>query len=196
MERRSYLARLAGVGAVVLAGCSESTDGGTESPTDTTAESPTDTDAPADTPTDTDAVESDAPTDTDASTDTPADTDAPTDTDAATETDASTETDTPTPGAAAAEVVVGPGGDYAFSPSEVEIATGETVEWMFDSAGHNVKPRDIPDESDWEGTPGGSFDTVDVGETYTHTFRVPGEYDYVCEPHAALDMKGTVIVVE
>jgi len=102
-----------------------------------------------------------------------------------------------------AEVIAGPDGAWRFEPREVHIEVGGTVEWYFDSRGHNVSahPDDdslvsIPDDAE----PFRSFDRAerrinDVGETFSRTFDVPGEYVYVCTPHVP-DMRGTVVVHE
>jgi plastocyanin len=37
---------------------------------------------------------------------------------------------------------------------------------------------------------------MEVGETFEHTFTVPGTYVYVCVPHAGQGMIGRVIVNE
>lgn len=99
------------------------------------------------------------------------------------------------------EVISGPEGEWAFEPREVDVAVGGTVEWYFDSPGHNVSAHpdddtlvDIPDDAE----PFRSFDPAesrlnDVDTTFSHTFEVPGEYVYVCTPHVP-QMRGTVVV--
>jgi plastocyanin len=106
----------------------------------------------------------------------------------------------------AAEVAVGPQGNYfRFVPERVEIPVGGTVKWVFESAGHNVsaRPEAARQVSLPEGTEpfssypeGESFRVVAEGETYEHTFEVPGEYTYVCVPHVGEGMIGTVVVTE
>ena len=93
-------------------------------------------------------------------------------------------------------ITAGPGGDDTFSPQDVTVETGTTVRWEFESVGHNVKPDEIPDESDWTGTEGGDFDTLPAGETHEHTFEIPGTYEYYCGPHRQFGMQGTVEVVD
>lgn len=103
-----------------------------------------------------------------------------------------------------ADVVAGADG-AVFEPAELAVQVGDTVTWGFASAGHNVccragdndrvgVPADAegfasygPDES-----PDGTF--IPRGETYEHTFDVPGRYDYVCIPHDDLGMTGTIHV--
>jgi len=100
-----------------------------------------------------------------------------------------------------AEVVAGPEGAWRFEPREVEIAVGGTVEWYFDSPGHNVSAN--PDDDSLVDIPEGAepFRSFEPGDsslndpdtTFTHTFEVPGEYVYVCTPHVP-QMRGTVVV--
>jgi plastocyanin len=101
-------------------------------------------------------------------------------------------------------VAVGPGGDLTYEPAELTVSTGETVTWEFESASHNVSAWpdmhdrvSIPEAASGFGTmpqDGDKFATVDEGETFEYTFETPGEYTYVCVPHAAADMVGTVVV--
>lgn len=102
-----------------------------------------------------------------------------------------------------ASVATGPGGANVFEPETVTVAVGDTVGWCFESAGHNVSA--VPDHSDEVAIPEGAepfatydgdarFETVGTGETYTHTFETAGEYTYVCVPHVAQGMIGTVVV--
>ncbi|HMB50398.1 MAG TPA: plastocyanin/azurin family copper-binding protein [Natronoarchaeum rubrum] len=90
------------------------------------------------------------------------------------------------------EVVVGPGGENVFQPAELPIAPGDTVVWTWDSPNHNIAPQDIPGDAEWEGHP----EISDAGTTHEHTFEVTGTYNYVCEPHAAAGMEGSVTVEE
>jgi plastocyanin len=171
MDRRRYLRTVSAAAVAGLAGCAGQD-----------ADTPSNGDE--DTPTATSTTEA---------TSTP--TESPTG--EATTAGGGTPTDTPTPTprpAVAAEVVVGPEGSFSFEPEEVTIAVGETVRWVWDSRGHNVKPDDIPSESDWSGTPGGGLDTFRAGHVYTHEFQVAGTFDYLCRPHRSSGMRGTVVV--
>jgi len=103
-------------------------------------------------------------------------------------------------------IAVGPGGDFAFEPSEITVSTGDTVTWEFESGSHNVSawPEmndtvSIPEGASGFGTMeqgGDAYATVSEGETFEHTFETAGEYTYVCVPHVASDMVGTVVVEE
>jgi len=96
-------------------------------------------------------------------------------------------------------------GTNYFDPDSLTVEVGETVTWAFADPGHNVcgDPDDHDDVSIPDGAePFTSYDgdnrgaTVDAGETYEHTFETPGEYHYVCVPHAAVGMQGDIVVEE
>lgn len=104
-----------------------------------------------------------------------------------------------------ADIVAGPEGTLAFEPAELSVSAGTTVSWGFASGGHNVSCR--PEDSDTvalpdEAEPFASYRSdespheslVPRGETYEHTFTVPGEYVYVCIPHDGQGMVGTIRV--
>lgn len=101
----------------------------------------------------------------------------------------------------ATQVAVGPDGSLVFDPDEVTVSTGDTVEWAFESAGHNVvaDPElsdevSIPDGAEAFASVEGAYDTNDVDETYSYTFDTAGEYVYVCVPHQGQGMIATVVV--
>jgi len=95
-------------------------------------------------------------------------------------------------GGATTEVVVGPGGDLVFDPAEVTIAPGDTVHWVWDSDNHNIAPGSTPEGAEWEGHP----EIANAGTEYSHTFETTGTFEYVCEPHVASGMEGSVVVQE
>lgn len=97
---------------------------------------------------------------------------------------------------------------HSFDPAIYHASVGETVTWVNTSSrGHTITALDQPDGATyfatggygsvteavdaWNDHAGGRFDT---GETFEHTFEVPGEHEYYCIPHAQSDMYGTVIV--
>lgn len=90
-------------------------------------------------------------------------------------------------------VAVAPDG-FRFDPESFEIDAGETVHWRWEDSGHNLRVREKPDGSDWEGTPGTASDTYDEGYEHAHTFDAPGEYRYFCAPHQTLGLEGTFTV--
>ncbi|MGQ4555962.1 plastocyanin/azurin family copper-binding protein [Halobellus sp. GM3] len=108
-------------------------------------------------------------------------------------------------------------GDYdvgmtptAFDPRTITVATGETVVWRNTSSrGHSVTAYDSGIPEDAEFFASGGYETteaaregylsefggrIDSGETWSHTFEVPGEYEYFCVPHEQAGMVGTVVV--
>ena len=104
-----------------------------------------------------------------------------------------------------ADVIVAPEDELVFDPAELSVSAGETVRWGFANAGHNVscRPKDADEVALPDGaepfasySPGDDPDVtlVQGGETYEHTFEVPGEYTYVCIPHADSGMVGTIRV--
>lgn len=103
----------------------------------------------------------------------------------------------------------------AFRPPEYEITVGDTVIWgNTSSRAHSVTAYQsgIPDAADYFAS--GGFDSeqeardawvkqkgraggkIFGGETYEHTFDVPGTYHYFCIPHEYVGMVGKIIVTE
>lgn len=102
-----------------------------------------------------------------------------------------------------ATVMAGPDGRLVFEPEQIDVSIGDTVVWEFKSAGHNVSA--IPKDNEKVSVPGrakpfASYESGDLyavvpeGKTYEHTFETSGKYTYVCIPHAASGMIGTVTV--
>jgi len=83
----------------------------------------------------------------------------------------------------------GNGGAFAFDPPAIHVDNGATVvwEWTGEGGGHNVVEEggDVIDSGEPVAT---------GGETYEVTFDTDGIYNYVCEPHVSLGMKGSVVV--
>ncbi|HEX2094989.1 MAG TPA: cupredoxin family copper-binding protein [Longimicrobiaceae bacterium] len=72
---------------------------------------------------------------------------------------------------------------FAFTPSNIEVVAGTTVEWTNnDPMAHTVTATD------------GSFDSglIQPGAVWRRTFDTPGTYPFNCTPHPF--MKGTVVV--
>ena len=81
----------------------------------------------------------------------------------------------------------------SFSPDEVTINSGDTVKFITGGSHNAVEVT----EDDWDaGKKTAKVDgfSVGFGETKEITFDSPGTYYYVCQPHAALGMKGKIIV--
>ena len=100
----------------------------------------------------------------------------------------------------------------AFDPTELTVAVGDTVVWANTSSrGHTVTAYDsgIPDGADFFAS--GGYDSteaardafgselggrIDSGDSWSPTFEAPGEYEYLCIPHEASGMVGSVVVEE
>lgn len=104
-------------------------------------------------------------------------------------------------GASAANTVkVGMTNTLKFTPQTVTVHVGDTVVWHNGSAlTHTV--TDVPKLASKQGDatlPKGAkpFNSgyLNPGQSYSHTFTVPGTYHYFCIPHEATGMVGVVIV--
>jgi plastocyanin len=72
---------------------------------------------------------------------------------------------------------------FAFNPSQLTIAVGDTVTWTnSDSTSHTATADD------------GTFDSGDLanGDTFSYTFTEAGAFSYVCSYHSS--MTGTITV--
>lgn len=79
-----------------------------------------------------------------------------------------------------------------FTPADITINVGETVEWTNVGGFHNVDGTTATYPMNPE-----SFGNGNASSslwTYSYTFNTPGVYDYECTPHASFDMVGTVTV--
>ena len=87
-----------------------------------------------------------------------------------------------------------------FKPARITIHAGDTVEWKNTSSIVHTVTADAHRAQ--KGTkvvlPAGAapFDSgnIKAGDSYRHTFTVPGTYKYICVPHAELGMTGEVVV--
>jgi plastocyanin len=70
------------------------------------------------------------------------------------------------------------------------VEIGDTVKWVWSSAGHNVLSNSGADEN----FNSGAYQGTPSGTTFSHTFESEGTSDYVCEPHPG-NMYGTITVV-
>ncbi len=190
MRRRHLLRTSAAALVAGIAGCSG--DDGADTPESTPTDTVTPSPAPGDTPT---STAGDTPTSTAGDTPDPA---TATVTGASpTPTSTASPTPTSTPTSDVTQVVeVAADSELRFAPEQFAVAAGETVRWTWVAGGHNVRAESTPDDSDWQGTPGGDDTTYDADYTYEYTFDVPGEYEYVCIPHEAFDMVGSFTVTE
>lgn len=98
-----------------------------------------------------------------------------------------------------------------FDPNAFTVSVGDTVVWRnTGSRAHTVTAYDnLPEGAQYFAS--GGFDSADEardawrtntggaifsGETYEHTFRVPGKYNYFCVPHERTGMVGVITVEE
>lgn len=181
MNKRTLLRCALAAGTVGLAGCTGG-DGG-----DTDGASPDATATPTSLPTATPEPTEPSPTGEEP-------TDTPTETERRTDSPTAESTDSPTPMAGAdQQVVVGPDGSLQFDPEAFTVAAGDTVEWVWDSSGHNVSPDEggQPADADWSGDDDATYGQ---GYRYAYTFEVAGEYRYHCDPHRSVGMTGSFTV--
>src|SRR5262249_9705714 len=79
--------------------------------------------------------------------------------------------------------------NFQFTPKEVTIPAGATVEWVDEMGRHTVEADD------------GSFksETLAANGKYEHTFDKPGTYPYFCTFHGdkhGVEMAGVINVTE
>ncbi|KAJ3078804.1 hypothetical protein HK102_004228 [Quaeritorhiza haematococci] len=91
-------------------------------------------------------------------------------------------------------VMVGPGG-LVFEPKDVTIQVGDTVQWKLASGTHNVVQVDSA--STCEPKTGGFASatlSANAAQDFSRTFTEVGTINYVCTPHCAKGMRGTISV--
>lgn len=97
--------------------------------------------------------------------------------------------------------------DLVFDPDSLTISAGTTVTW--ENVGvvdHTVTAYEDKIPADAEYFASGGFESegsardnqqagfVGEGETYSHTFEVPGSYEYFCIPHESAGMTASITV--
>ena len=103
--------------------------------------------------------------------------------------------------------MIGDAKGYRFEPADITIKQGDAVKWIMVSGGpHNVAFLNLTDATTKAqlnaNMPGqhmaedSSPLLMNPNEAYTISFaKIPaGKYDYICVPHAAMNMKGAVTV--
>ena len=137
-------------------------------------------------------------------------------TDSAATATAAPATSAPAAGAAAAapatgqthEVkMIGDATGYKFEPANLTVKQGDAVKFVMVSGGpHNVTFQNVTDaaakaqlDANMPGQKMGELAgpmVMQPNEAYVVSFaKVPaGKYDYICTPHAAMNMKGTITV--
>jgi plastocyanin len=91
--------------------------------------------------------------------------------------------------AATVQVQVGQGG-LKFTPQNVTIQVGDTVQWIWAASGHSST-------SGTPGNPNGVWDSgvQNSGFTFSQTFGTAGSFAYYCTPHGlCCGMVGSVVV--
>ncbi|MFB6137451.1 MAG: halocyanin domain-containing protein [Halobacteriaceae archaeon] len=84
----------------------------------------------------------------------------------------------------------GNGGTFAFSPASLWIDPGTTVTFEWVSNTHNVMVESQPGGAGWQG-----HSTIEnTGFSFSTTFETSGMFEYYCEPHRPLGMKGGIAV--
>ncbi len=88
--------------------------------------------------------------------------------------------------------------EWRFEPSHVTVKPGDTIQWVLeDMVPHNVEFKKTPDGANLGDARMGPF-LMSRGQTYELVIDerfTEGAYDYVCTPHEAMGMKGSITVV-
>jgi plastocyanin len=85
---------------------------------------------------------------------------------------------------------VAPDGEPRFEPRSVRVEPGTTVEFVWESGGHNLLVRSQPEGANWTGVP----EPREAGFTHSHTFEVEGVYEFASGPAENEGMVGAVLV--
>ncbi len=87
-----------------------------------------------------------------------------------------------------------------FAPASVVIKVGDSVTWqnVGNEVHHATSDPSMAIKSSEVGNPAGAepFDSgfMKPGDSYTHTFTVPGTYKYACAVHETKGMIGEIVV--
>jgi plastocyanin len=103
--------------------------------------------------------------------------------------------------------MIGDATGYKFDPANITVKQGDAVKFVMVSGGpHNVTFQNVADaaakaqlDANMPGQKMGELAgpmVMQPNEAYVVSFaKVPaGKYDYICTPHAAMNMKGTITV--
>ena len=82
--------------------------------------------------------------------------------------------------------------DFKFTPNELQISVGDTVEWQNTQGYHNVNGTTVT----FPLNPESFGNSAGFNWTYTHVFNTIGIYDFHCDPHALGGMVGKIEVKE
>jgi plastocyanin len=103
--------------------------------------------------------------------------------------------------------MIGDASGYKFVPADLTVKAGDAVKFIMVSGGpHNVAFQNVADaaakaqlDANMSGAKMGELSSpmlMQPNEAYTISFAsVPaGKYDFICTPHAAMNMKGSITV--
>jgi plastocyanin len=82
--------------------------------------------------------------------------------------------------------------DFKFTPANIDIFTGEQIEWKNQGGLHNINGTQSTYPSNPESFGNGAPSSSNW--SYIHKFDVAGIYQYQCDVHGSSGMKGTVTV--
>lgn len=88
-------------------------------------------------------------------------------------------------------------GNFYYTPQTISIEAGDAVHWINDGGTHNVNfDINTLTGSSFNNPESFSSSPTNNVDIYTHTFTIPGTYQYDCSvgSHAANGMIGTVVV--
>lgn len=84
-------------------------------------------------------------------------------------------------------------GGYAFTPATTTVETDEEVLWTWPGVDRDHSVTAEPGQAEaFDSDPGGVTGPAPRSRGFSHVFRTPGTYRYVCKVHAG--MRGTVVV--
>jgi len=103
-------------------------------------------------------------------------------------------------------------GAVEFRPTTLRVEPGTTVVWLnTNKQGHTVTATEstLPEGADYFASGGFESEaaareawanstngTLFEGQSFEHTFEVPGTYGYICIPHESGGMTGSVVVTD
>lgn len=83
------------------------------------------------------------------------------------------------------------GGRNVFVPNTLQIAQGDTVNFVWVTTNHDVVSGDTS-TCTATNNPLNSGSPTNPPHTYTYTFNTPGTYPYFCTPHCAAGMTAVI----
>lgn len=84
---------------------------------------------------------------------------------------------------------------FSFSPNSLTITAGDTVQWNSLQPNHNVAASNAPSDTAWNGDASFYSGAINAVPSYSKQFLVAGTFNYLCEAHAGLGMRGVIFVV-